>query len=162
MDRYYETEYHLFLSLHQQDWPSGMTHPRDQVERLWQGEHTLGGRGSIQEILKQIEHVSDQVLWRRVPMSAGGVHKCDCESTRNNSLSIMVVGINAQILKESKCHSYLQEGREGGPTETQPSQPQIHPWEDDEVANPRKHSGYKKNKKSHQERSVWECHAWPT
>lgn len=137
MDRYYETEYHLFLSLHQQDWPSGMTHPRDQVERLWQGEHTLGGRGSIQEILKQIEHVSDQVLWRRVPMSAGGVHKCDCESTRNNSLSIMVVGINAQILKESKCHSYLQEGR---PQELQGRQTHLDSMEGDETAHPGNHS----------------------
>lgn len=70
-------------------------------------------------------------------MSAEGAQKCDCEATLDNPLSVMVVGINAQILKERKYHSYLQEGR---PRELQARQPHLDPIEGDETAHPANHS----------------------
>lgn len=63
----------------------------------------------------------------------------------------MSTGRSAQRVEESKCHSHLQEGPEGGPRKLQASQPYLDPWEGDGTANPGNRFQAHEGKENHQE-----------
>lgn len=72
-------------------------------------------------------------------MNAEGAGRCDCETTLNIIFSILAVGKSTQILGESKCHTYPQEGQEEEPRELQIGQLHHSHWEGDGTANPGNH-----------------------
>lgn len=56
----------------------------------------------------------------------------------------MVIGEGFQGLGESRCHSYLQEGQEGGSKEPQAAQTHFSPWESDGATNPGSQTYYRR------------------
>lgn len=83
------------------------------------------------------EFIRYVLLWG-APMSAEGAEG-DCDASLYNLCSIVATGRNAQRLEESKCHSHLQEGQEGGTTHSSTKGPNLGPLEGDRTANPGNH-----------------------
>ena len=68
---------------------------------------------------------------------------------------IVVNWRGAQGLEESKCHSCLQKGQDGGPWELQAGQLDLNPWEGDRAANPGNHVQAHEGQGNYQEYSAW-------
>lgn len=84
-------------------------------------------------------------------MSAEGCSRCHCKAALSNLWSIMVTGRSAQRLEESKYHSCVQEGQEGGPRELQVGQPHFDPEEGDGAANSGSHFQAHEGEENHLE-----------
>lgn len=74
------TECRIWLSLCQQDWPSGIPGPSIQAEWLELGRHVLDGRLSW-GIVEQFRCSKFHDPWWDEPKNAEGAGSCDCKAT---------------------------------------------------------------------------------